>query len=55
MTLYLGMARRLHRMPATAIILFGNGRRVPVEFDTDPYQRLLALLPDCRRSAGRQD
>ena len=48
-TLYLGMAKRLYRMPATAIILFGNGRRVPVEFDPALYERLLTLLPDCRK------
>ena len=48
-TLYLGMAERLYRQPATAILLFGNGRRVPVEFDPATYQRLLALLPDCRK------
>ena len=53
-TLYLGMAKRLYRMPATAIILFGNGRRVPVEFDPALYERLLALLPACRRDTGRR-
>ena len=53
-TLYLGMAKRFYRMPASAIILFGNGRRVPVEFDPALYERLLALLPECRRSAARR-
>ena len=48
-TLYLGMARRLYRQPATAILLYGNGRRVSLEFDPTTYQRLLALLPDCRK------
>ena len=53
-TLYLGMAMRLYRMPVSAIVLFGNGRRVPVEFDPALYERLLTLLPECRRSAGRR-
>ncbi len=53
-TLYLGMAQRIYRRPATAILLFGNGRRVSVAFDQATYQHLLALLPDCRRDSGRR-
>ncbi len=53
-TLYLGMVRRLYRQPATAVLLFGNGRRVPVEFDPALYNRLLALLPDCQRAYARR-
>ena len=53
-TLYLGMVRRLYRQPATAVLLFGNGRQVPLDFDAALYRRLLALLPDCRRDAGRR-
>lgn len=54
MTFYLGMAKRLFRMPATAIIPFGNGRRVQVEFDPALHVRRLALLPECRRSGRRR-
>ena len=53
-TLYLGMASRIYRQPAKAILLFGNGRRVPVEFDPAAYRHLLALLPHCRRDTGRR-
>ena len=49
-TLYLGMAKRLYRRPVRAILLYGNGRLVPLEFDEDLYRRLLALIPRCRRA-----
>ncbi len=51
-TLYLGMAKRLYRRPVRAILLYGNGRLVPVEFDEDLYRSLLALIPRCRREMG---
>jgi len=53
-TLYLGMAARRYRQPARTILLFGDGRRVPVEFDPATYQHLLALFPDCRRDTGHR-
>lgn len=53
-TLYLGMAVSLYRQPARAILLFGNHRRVPVEFDQATYRHLLALLPACRRDTARR-
>ena len=52
MTLYLGMAKRLYRRPVTAILLYGNGRPVPLDFDEDIYRRLLALIPQCRQVMG---
>ena len=51
-TLYLGMVERLYRRPAAAILLYGNGRRVPLDFDEDLYSRLLALIPRCRQATG---
>ena len=51
-TLYLGMAKRLYRRPVTAILLYGNGRLVPLDFDEDLYRSLLALIPQCRRAMG---
>ena len=53
-TLYLGMAHRLYRRPVTAIILYGNGRRVPLMFDEDLYRLLLAQIPTCRRAMARR-
>ena len=52
-TLYLGMAHRLYRRPVTAIILYGNGRRVPMGFDKNLYRQLLAQIPACRRAMAR--
>ena len=49
-TLYLGMAKRLYRRPVRAILLYGNGRLVPLEFDEDLYRSLLAVIPRCRRA-----
>ena len=37
-----------------AILFFGNGRRVPVEFDPATCRHLLAPLPGCRRDTGRR-
>ncbi len=51
-TLYCGMARRLYRRPVTAILLYGNGGLVPLDFDEDLYRSLLALIPRCRRAMG---
>ncbi len=51
-TLYLGMVGRLYRRPARAILLYGNGRRVPLDFDEGLYRRLLALIPRCRQAMG---
>ena len=51
-TLSLGVADSLCRQLAGATLLFGNGRRVPVEFDLATYRRLLSLLPDCRRDTN---
>ena len=51
-TLYLGMAKGLYRRPVTAILLYGNGRLVPLEFDVDLYSSLLALIPRCRQAMG---
>ena len=49
-TLYCGMARRVYRRPVRAIILYGNGRRVPLTFDEDLYRDLLAIRGDCLRA-----
>lgn len=51
-TLYLGMVERLYRRQARAILLYGNGRRVPLDFDEALYRRLLALIPRCRQATG---
>ena len=51
-TLYLGMAERLYRRPVTAILLYGNGGLVPLDFDEELYRRLLTLIPRCRRAMG---
>ena len=51
-TLYLGMAKRLYRRPVTALLLYGNGRVVPLEFDEALYRGLLALITQCRRMVG---
>ena len=51
-TLYLGMAKRLYRRPVRAILLYGNERLVPLEFDEDLCRSLLALIPRCRRALG---
>ncbi len=51
--LYLGMATRLYSQPVRAILLFGNSRRVPVEFNPATYRQFLALLPHCRRDVDR--
>lgn len=48
------MAERLYRRLATAVLLFGNGCRVLMEFDHATYQHLLALLPDCRKAVARR-
>ena len=53
-TLYLGMVHRLYRRPVKAILLYGNGRRVPLEFDEDLYRRLLAQIPACRQAMARR-
>ena len=49
-TLYLGMAHRIYRRPVRAILLYGNHRRVPIEFDEGLYRHLLHQLPACRRA-----
>ena len=51
-TLYCGMAQRLYRRPVRAIILYGNGHRVPLAFDEGLYRDLLAVRGDCRRAMG---
>ncbi len=51
-TLYLGMVERLYRRPATAILLYGNGRLVRLDFDEGLYRRLVALIPRCRQDTG---
>ena len=38
----------------TAIILYGNHRRVPLEFDRNLYHQLLAQIPACRRAMDRR-
>ncbi len=48
-TLYLGMVERLYRRPATAVLLYGNGRLVRLDFDEGLYRRLVALIPRCRQ------
>ena len=52
-TLYCGMAQRLYRRPVRAIILYGNGRRVPLAFDEGLYRDLLAIREDCWRALAR--
>ncbi|MDE0417634.1 MAG: hypothetical protein OXI95_11955 [bacterium] len=52
-TLYCGMAHRLYRRPVTAILLYGNGRRVPLAFDEGLYRQLLARREECRRAMSR--
>ena len=51
-TLYLGVAMRLYRRPVAAILLYGNGRLVHLDFDEDLYRSLLALIPRCRQAMG---
>ena len=53
-TLYLGMATRLYRRPVTAIILYGNGRRVPLEFDKNLYRWFPPPLVDGAGGGGNQ-
>ena len=54
MTLYLGMVHLLYRRPVKAILLYGNGRRVPLEFDENLYRQLLAQIPACRQAMARR-
>ena len=53
-TLYSGMVARLYCRPVSAIILYGNDRRVALEFDEDLYRWLLARAPTCRNALARR-
>ena len=53
-TLYLGIVHRIYRRPVKATLLYGNGRRVPLEFDENLYRHLLAQIPACRQAMARR-
>lgn len=46
------MAHRLYRRPIRAILLYGCGRLIPLDFDEELYRRLLALIPQCGQAMG---
>ena len=52
--LYLGMVNRTYRQPVKAILLYGNGRRVPLQFDENLYRHLLAQIPACRQAMAKR-
>lgn len=51
--LYMGAAERSYRKPTRALIRYGCGAVVPVEFDRETYRHLLSLIPQCRDALTR--